>query len=247
MTPVRFSNLKHFARSALHFQHSIREPLEATPAMRIGTLVHQIVLGGAPPLVWDGTRRGKAWDEFKAANCGREIFTQSELERARAVASAVLENFIAEPYLIGTTEKRIVWGNGDVPCAGTPDVVGADFVADLKTTSDASPNKFRWQALQMAYHAQLAWYRDGLEMGGHATVSRCIIVAVETKAPYGVTVHELSTGAIESGRRLYSTWLELYRVCRDTGHWPGYGQSILELDIPEQTEFTIEDEGENAA
>ena len=88
MKPVRFSNLRLMAKSPAHYRAALDGEREDTLAMRLGRLVHALVLGG-DYLVWDGTRRGKEWDRFAEENAGREIVTASELAQAEPVAAAV--------------------------------------------------------------------------------------------------------------------------------------------------------------
>lgn len=245
---IRFSTLKHMGRSPAHYKQALETPFSPTPAMLLGTIVHGLVLGHRCDelVIYDGDRRGKAWADFKAAYEGCEIVTAAEVERAKPIADAVLRDPVAAPFLLGQHERTLHWERAGMSCRGTPDVIGADHIADLKTTNDARPWAFQRQALKMAYHAQLEWYHHAAaENGLH--LHECVLVAVETSAPYAVTVLRLTDRALDAGRRMNSAWLQQLRVCEESGEWPGYAQRVLELDVPDDDELILTIDGEEIA
>lgn len=231
--PVRWSTLKHIGRSPLHYAHALRRPLSPTPAMRLGTLVHQLVL--EQPLsvvVYEGERRGRAWAEFKTTHEGKEICTESEMAQAEMISAAVAADVHAMAALRGTREQLARWTIDGRECQGTPDSVRIGHVCELKTTTDASPERFPWQARRMGYLGQLAWYGNGLSLLGNRIESYSI-VAVETREPYAVQTYELAPAAIVYGEKQWRACWERLRVCEDAGVWPSYSQSPLQLDVPE--------------
>lgn len=244
MTPIRYSHLRAIARSPMHYRAAVEAPREQTPAMRMGTIVHGLVLGGGTTVVYDGERRGKAWAEFAAAHEGREIVTAAEVGRAVPIVDAVMADPVAGPLLRAEGARReemMAWSMDGLPCQGTPDYFDPQtgVLLDLKTTSDASPRAFARHAWSYSYHAQLAWYAHALTLAGH-TVRECLLVAVETSAPHGVTVHRLSPRALEEGTRAWRAWWEQLRICSTADQWPGYAESICTLDVPAWLE---EDDG----
>lgn len=251
LLPVHFSTLKHFGRSPAHYLSALALGVTETKAMRVGTLVHAETFEQDGPLVYEGERRGNAWKAFKEENPGVEIVTRAEADRAREITDAlrlsVLAHHTASGLLSGRIEQTIEWPLLGRACQGTPDVVGTDsdglFLTDLKTTADAHPAHFQRFALKMGYHAQLAWYMDGVRLAGLGDPRRGFIVAVEQKPPYVVTCFELTAEALEMGRRQYRLWMEQLLVCEASGIWPGYCQSIVPLDAPdEETELLIDGE-----
>lgn len=231
---LHWSTLKHIAKSPAHLRASVEQPSEPTAAMRFGTLVHSVALGG-DYIVWPGERRGKAWAEFELAHEGRLIVTQNEIERAKRVADAVLSDPVAAPLLDAPREvswKKNLHGR---PCAGRADILGDGYVADLKTTACAEPDTFRRYALKMAYHGQLAFYRDALLAGR----GRALLIAVETTLPYAVTVLELTERCLLEGAKQNRLWLERLAACEEADHWPGYVQSAIELDVVEDGNILV--------
>ena len=244
---IRFSNLKHIARSPAHYRCALDTPFEQTPAKRIGSLVHALLLGGDFAM-FEGVRRGKSWDEFEAANAGRLIVSLSEFATARAISEHVQQNPLAKAALTGRHEVELFRDHAGRKLGGTLDVLGDGFVTDLKTTHDASPDRFPWQLRKLHYDAQLSWYTELARANGH-TVRECRVVAVETKPPYAVTVFRLMPRQLEAGALKWASWLETLLVCESSGAWPEYTEAEVDIDIPDEDEtfgLTGLDESESA-
>ena len=242
--PIRFSNLKRMADSPRHYQWAINHPFEASRTMRIGTIAHALILGESTPLaVYDGTRRGKEWDAFKAAHEGREIVSPAEYDAARPIAEAVRNDADATRVLDGVHEEHIAWEYCGRAASSRPDVRGATFVTDLKTTRSAHPGRFGRDAYWRGYHAQLAFYQMAC---GLPARSPCYIVAVENVAPYCVTVFRADQAAIDAGHMQCRAWFERLLVCEASDHWPGYASGIQSFGLPEQDtlDLTFGDEEE---
>jgi len=245
LSPVRWSNLKELRRSPAHYAYSLTAPRKETPAMRLGTAVHRLVLGGEALPVYDGTRRGKEWDAFKAQHDdGATIITADEAETAQNIADAVMANEHAARVLTGDHERRIQWEIAGRACVGTPDVIGVGFLSDLKTTVDSSPARLPFQARRMGYHAQLAWYRSGYGAftGLDTSEFDLYVVAVESKPPHPVTVFQLTPSAIEMGERTWRSCFEQLLVCEASDSWPGYTSAIQPLDAIEDFQLTVDGE-----
>lgn len=246
VTPVRFSNLKRIAQSPAHYLAGLSASYDSA-SMRLGRMVDVAILGGEGPVIWEGTRRGKAWDEFKAEFSDSEIVTASEYAAASPIIAAIRSHEHAM-YLLksGIAKKRIYWDWLGRACSGEPDVAG-EFLVDLKTTRCAEPGRFTKQAQWLSYPAQLAWYRQGLLLSGAKPPTQVFIVAVETSPPFPVTVFSLTERAIEQGERLCRVWMERLLSCEATNEWPGYVQCAVDLDVPDDVELTFGDDEEEAA
>lgn len=228
---LHFSTLKHMARSAAHYREACLTPFEPTAAMRLGTLVHKLVLGG-DYTVFPGDRRGKDWENFRYENQHKEIFTYAELLRAKSAALAVANDPVAAKWLLGKHEQSMTWNALGYPCKGTLDVLGEDFVCDLKTTSSTDPVVLTHHARKLWYHAQLAWYLGGARANGH-DVRAAALVCVEMEAPHPVTVVRVMPRAIEQGLNAIRSWIERLESCEANGTWPGYVDSEIDLDVDE--------------
>ncbi len=246
MDPLRFSTLKKMAQSPAHCRYAMDHPSTPTPSMRLGTMAHAILLGKNMPVVYPGpVRRGKEYEAFKAQFPGEEtIFLESEVSEARAIARSLMDHSEACKLLMGRREETLYWEASGRSCRTTPDTFNPreSLMVDLKTTVDASPNRFPWAALKLGYHAQMAWQQDAIEAAGIGKMERCIIVAAENRPPYAVTTFQLTDRALDFGRRLYRGWLEQFLVCERSNEWPGYVPGLL--DAPEDEAFALTIGGE---
>jgi hypothetical protein len=241
LAPLRISTLCQMAKSPAHALYARDHDTPPTAAMRLGSLVHAIALGKNVPVVYPGpARRGKEWEAFKARHPeGEVIYLESELADARAIAGSLVAHPEACSLLMGRREETFTWTNSGRLCRGTPDAfnVRENALADLKICVDASPRRFSFAALALAYHAKLTWYADGLEKAGVGRFDRLFLVAAENKPPYAVATYQLTPHAMDFGRRLYRSWLEAFLVCEKSNHWPGYLPGLL--DAPEEFALTI--------
>jgi hypothetical protein len=243
--PVRFSNLKHIASSPAHYLASLQGDYGDSLARRIGSGTHALLFG-QPVAVWRGkVRRGKEWDEWREANEAATIVNAKEYEQAMAITTAVRSSELARSILFapGTIlERRHEWRVNGRLCAGTPDAYNRRAVIDLKTHRRMPPAKFINAARWMAYHSQVSWYADGLASIGLVDEDAAqFIVAVESSAPFAVTVYQLTTEAIDLGKRLWRGWMEQLATCEQSDQWPAYAQCIVPFHVEQDVELDFGD------
>ncbi len=107
----------------------------------------------------------------------------------------------------GENEIALVWrhdfGEGVEPmlCKGRLDCYQQDLglLVDIKTTADASPEKFGKSAANYCYHIQLAHYLAGAR-ALDLEIESVVIVAIESEEPYGVERLSSSVECAEGGR-----------------------------------------------
>jgi hypothetical protein len=248
--PCRSSNLKHMARSPLHYYDAVQLGRDDTLAMRLGRGAHAIVLG-EPVVLYPGkARRGKDYDRWRADQDPRaEILIRSEWDRAQGVGNAIRRHRDASRILFTDTvlEQTIAWEWLGKKCTSRPDSRRPDgrVIADLKTTQDASPEKFKRDALHRCYDAQLSFYDQASEYETGRQADELYAVAVESKRPYAVTVLRLTDEVRERGRKMCRLWMEQLLVCEAANHWPSYVDHIVDLDVPADAgELTLTIDGE---
>lgn len=238
--PVRFSRLKWFAESAAHYLADVRKN---TVCMEMGSAVDALILGTHEVCAYPGpVRRGKEWEKFKSDNADKMIITKKEFVAAEGMRDSVMDNPHAVRFLSGQRQKEIEWEYLGRKCVSHLDNVAEDwaFVTELKSSQTSNPGKFRWKALKMAYHAQLAFYRLAVEYVTGTKPRSAYIVAVESTAPYVTTVMRLTDRALELGERLVRIWFETLLTCEKSNEWPGYAQSIVELDAPDDVDLEFD-------
>lgn len=251
LEPVRFSRLKFMAESPAHYADGVTDE---TSAMRKGSATHAYLLGGAEKVVvYEGGARNpkfKAWQEFKAEHPGKHILIPSELAAVEGMRRSLERHPRAMELLDdGVQETRIEWSLGARRCAGTPDVVkplpGRKRLVELKTCMSSKPGRFQWQAKNMHYHAQVAWYADGLARTMAYTpgaVDEVYVVAIEQKRPYPVTVYPVSESVLRAGRAQCQLWLAELLECERTGLFPAYAQGDVDWVWDEDGDGLVWDE-----
>ncbi len=234
--PVRNSHLKAMGRSAAHCRHAMLNEWEQTLSMRLGSGAHSLLLGGPRLVCFPGKRRaGKEWEAFEADNADALILSASEMHKAQSMAAAVRADEVASRVLFGAGtryEETLLWSQLGRARRCTPDAHNASIVVELKTTRDASPDRFRWDAIRMGYHAQVADYASAFEATYGYAPKDCFIIAVENCAPYGCTTWRMSSSAMDKGRRLNQERLEQLIACEGAGIWPGYAPSWIDFEVP---------------
>lgn len=237
--PLRFHRLRQMSKSPAHFAAAI-EPAETAP-METGTAADELLLGHREVLAYPGeVRRGKAYDDYCAEHPGALILTQREAVKTFGICTAVLKCSDAMRVLEGARRETLYWEFAGRLCRGTPDVRGDGFLTDLKTGETSDPRQFPWKVKRYAYHAQLSWYETGCGLLGHP-ITESYIVAVEQLPPHVVTVFRLTPNLIEMGARLWRSWLEQLLVCEASGEFPPYSQSVVDLDLPDDSDIDLSD------
>jgi hypothetical protein len=242
------SALSLAARSMAHFR--ARKPVEETPQMRLGSLVHA---GKFEPLLiperyvvmpkfedqvrkpngerYDNPKGSAAYrelvDEFTANNVGKICVTRFEYETMLAMVRALARHRGATTWLTGGDyEVSIVAQDPETGlwCKGRIDHLhDPRCVSDLKTTSDLM--RFGDAIFNWGYHRQLALYGDMLDWldVDHADpIEHRAIVAIDTEGPvHDIHAAPLSQRSITIGRHEFRRLLNQIATCEATGQWPG--------------------------
>jgi len=227
--PVQISRLREIGKSPAHYLDAIQRPKASTQSTGLGRLVHALAFGDPRIVKYDGIRRGKAWQEFAAANEGFEIVSPRELEQAKPIVDALYGSMEASRLLAGAHEVVVNWQACGRTCLSHIDTLGDGWLSELKTCRSVREELFSRDCRVYGYHAQVAFYFDASVAVGQP-VDHAYIVAVESARPYLVQVFEIGPKALEAGRACYRAWLERLLVCEATNDWPGYREGIVSLD-----------------
>lgn len=243
--PVSNSRLTAFRRSPLHLIHYLTKPQTSTPAMEFGKAFHMALLqpelfGTSYLISPDIDRRSKAgkdaWAEFMAVANGTPTVTIDEYNRIQDMVDAVMNNSSAADLIsnLVAKEQDVRWHDDvyGIPMRGIIDGIGPEYLIDVKTCVDASPDKFQRDAINMAYHRQAALYVDS-----QSKPVPFYLIAIEKDEPYGVSVHEVSESLIMAGRVTYrhllnelQGWVE--DGCQATGYEFWHFTGIHNFDTP---------------
>lgn len=236
-----FSRLKTIDLSPLHYKHATAAAADVeTDAMALGRIVHAMILTGTTPddvVLYEGkTRRGKAWEAFKAAHPGQLITRKSELTTAGLMHNAVMRCPEARALLQqGEGELTVRWRSHGVRCRGRLDWYTGEQIVELKTTRSIDPKVFMREVAARHYHAQIAFYSSGYAAatGAEPPVLPALI-AVESAPPFDVCVYRVGFDALEAGARTVERWLTRLSTCMASGFWPGVSfGAVVDLKLPE--------------
>lgn len=218
------SCFKNSPRKFIDYKLGIKEE---TDSMLYGSMLHCLVLepddffnryhiiedldicnqiGGAKPRA---TKVYKEWYQAAIAEAGeKQIVETNDYHAARIAAENVRHNRASAKILnmVIEREKPIDWEFKNFKFKGFIDGNGEKIIFDLKTCTDASPDKFQREIIQRGYYMQGAMYLCGL-----GQVKDYYIIALDRKN--GVSVHKLESKLIEHGANEYNKVLDKFNHC----------------------------------
>lgn len=218
---LSFTSLSKLDKSPRHFRDFFTTEFNETPAMRVGSLVHTLILEPElfteryiiAPKIDKRTKVGKeAYNAFILASEGKTVITESEYEQALVYVQGVKECKAAR-WLLRAAEKveqKLSFQHKGLTIRGIRDLEHPDFVADLKTTADASPKAFYWSVKKYLYNMQAAIYTYNCNRPYY-------IIAVEKSGQ--CAVYSLTEETIQEGRNKFEELVKKYRSCRLSGAW----------------------------
>ncbi len=242
-------------RSPSHWLSEHQFPIEATPAMILGQLVHEAVLEPEKLRSWvvqpKFDRRTKAGKEAYAEwveqlDPDATLVTDTQMKTCADMVDAVHSHTAAQAMLAEDVEGRQAELSGVYPeprytIGGKPIAVkfradlflpNQGLIVDLKTTHDARPMSFAKDIANLRYHVQAALYLDGMEMLRPSNGRQFAFIAVEKKPPYEVGVYYLEAEDVLRGRSAYLRDLRQFAVCLENDSYPGYGNLAKALPLP---------------
>lgn len=199
---------------------------------------------GQPVTLWQDVR-----SRWRAENEGYTVLSVDTYEQLLGMRDAIMAHPAASALLKGegVAEASVYWtdpATGEL-CRCRPDWWRTDgVIVDLKSTEDASPEGFAKSLVNYRYHVQAPWYLGGTQAVWDSHVHQFVnpvfqrphafaFIAVEKRAPYAVAVYVLDGESFEIGSRLMRADLDTLAQCRATGVWPGYGDTLQQLGVPQ--------------
>lgn len=243
------SSINKLADCPAMCRFSLDNPQPPTENMRLGTLLHSMVLEPesldkygviSKPLT---TKDGKA-EKAALEEAGKTVYKQDAWDTACSMADAVKAHprIQALLQLPGESELSIFWdeeGTTGQPihCKArvdrlitTPD--GTRVALDLKTAQEVNPHALSKKIFDFGYHAQAAWYLEGLAKVGLFTDSFCFAF-VRSTPPHLVVPVLLTAEALDFGRKRYEAMLAEWEYCQQNNVWPGYADyDFIDLNLP---------------
>lgn len=209
----------------------------------LGTVTHRLILGAGQRIVevpadsWRTKAAQEARDEARSG--GLVPLLTKDLTRAYAMRDAVHGHPIAAALLTGPgrPEQTVLWREGDVwgramfdrwpdPAAGDP--IAVDLKKTGKSLDDRSLQRTFWD---LGYHQQAEWYCRGYH-AVHGLWPAFVFVVVQDEPPHLVRVVELDDALVADARARNDEALDVWRSCRESGAWPGFGDDIALITAP---------------
>jgi exodeoxyribonuclease VIII len=256
------SQLKEILRSPLHFfakyRAPDREPMEPTPQMQFGTVVHsailepdtvsQIAIAMPDDAPDKRSKDGKAWHEaFAREAAGKIILTADRMADALTIANVVRADPTCAALLADCDfETSGFWRDREtgVECKFRPDAIKRDrsIIIDVKTTADASAEAFAKSIANFRYDVSAAHYIDGALEAFDSQPHSFIFIAVETFEPFALAVYRADATVTSKGDHDRRRALRRYAECMATGEWVGYESGINPISLPKWARRFEEDE-----
>jgi len=239
------SSLDAIHKSIAHFETPFRK---ATAKMEFGTAFHTLML---EPEKFCGqylkctnldgrTTEGKklkAELDLEAKEQGKKLLKFSEYEDLMRMKEQTEKHPRFKSYFeSGEPETSIFWEMQGVGCKCRPDwmINGGEYIIDLKTSNDASPDNFAKSVANFRYHVQDAWYTKGVQMATRKSPTFVFIV-IENVAPFSVAIYVLDGKSKDEGWMLADKDLRKYVEYKDTlpdDRYSGYSPDAVELSLP---------------
>lgn len=172
-------------------------------------------------LASDGSRRGKAYQEWRASlPIGGLECSAVDFAKTSDIIASIREHSAANELLEAATHTQysVFWTDED----GHKRKARADGVTpngwfDLKTTS-SEWRELKWSFLRFGYDWQNAWYCDAAAVAGFPPFEFKFIV-VQSHAPFDVVVLTLPDEIVAQAREDIKRTLDLIRRRRETGEY----------------------------
>lgn len=251
---ISSSGLSLFSRSPAHYKHA--PPREPTRNMAIGSATHKAILEpekfAKEYMILDvADRRSTEYKEAIKIYGADYVLTRAEADGIIAMQESVRSHPVAAELLGQATTYEVSLFTRD-PKTGVSVRTRYDAlqpgvaIVDLKTTSDARPEKFMRSIYDYRYHVQAALYLDAYQWATGEALSDFYIVAVESALPHACIVYRLDDIALKIGRDTYRRELEYFAECAAVNNWPGYPESegLQLITLPEWAIMRHEDETE---
>lgn len=217
---------------------------EHAPHFDFGHAAHTLVLGeGAEIVVVDApdwrTKDAQAQRDVAYA-AGQTPLLTADYQTVCDMAEALQAHPIAGRMFVpgkGKPEQTLVWRDERTGIMRRalldwlPD--SGRIFADFKTARSAWPEDFRSPADKYGYAQQGSWYLDGVRaLGLGGDDAAFVFVVQEKEPPYVVSVIELDSLSLRIGAQRNRAALSIFQHCTETGVWPGYGDDVALVSLP---------------
>lgn len=178
---------------------------EPTSAMKVGSAVHSLLLGGDEILLYPdeclnsvGGLIGKRAKEYRDEHPDAIVLKKDQHKQARRCARALQRHEDVGKWIEKAAHKEVVihWDYLDVPMRAKLDIVliadGYALVVDLKCTDALSVRKFKAKIRQFKYWLQMAHYSIGVQEVFDQNQVRFLWLCADPGGHNKIAVHDLT-------------------------------------------------------
>lgn len=241
------------------FKYDRDHPQPPKKEFDLGHAAHLYVLGEGPELEVidfpDWRKKDAQIERDEAYLAGKVPLLTKDHDMVVEMAAAIRQHPIAGPLFTpdgGVAEQSIYWTDQrtGVRCRCRPDWMphrqenGRLVVVDYKTAKAVDEAALQRAVYERGYHAQAAFYLDGVKAAGLAGDQEPAFVFVfqSKTAPYLVHLVELDFPALTLGAARNERALRTYAECERAGIWPGFNDRITYLPLPPYAEKRDQEE-----
>jgi hypothetical protein len=171
---------------------------------------------------------------------------EAVVEMARAVNSHPLANLALSD---GVAERSYFWKDKTTGLMRKcrPDFVkalnGNYTVVNFKTAASAHPREISRAAWNNHWWSSQWYTSEGMRAYDHDVPPLgYFYVVVEKEPPHFVMVYRLPERMIEMGAIWTRKAIDTFAACMSTGEFPGYGESIVEVEAPRWAEVQFDED-----
>lgn len=239
------SDLKAIYKSPAKWVYG-KENKKETDVMRLGSAIHTKLLQpelydieiAVCPKINKRTKAGQEeYAEFLEYAKDRIVISFEQNDLVNEIETAALSNEAVKKLLYSEDrliEETYFWKDRKtgIDCRCRPDLVTFKAGFDIKTTADASPEKFTRQIIDLGYDMQAAFYLDGLKANG-INRENFAFIAIEKEPPYNIEIYMLDSEFLEYGRKRYEKALQKFIECTSMDEFYSYtADSVNVLKLP---------------
>lgn len=195
-------------------------------------------------------RRGNNWknaQEFADHN-GLTLLTGPDYDAVLRARDRVLSYPIVRDVVDGATIESAAYHVDEetgMLVKVKPDIWNPrlSIMADLKSSTNASPEEFSRSIGKFGYHVQEAMYSDVWRRAGGGDVDGFIFIVAEKEEPFEVGLYELRPADAAEGFAVYRKALARYAECFNAetkaapiggdirACWPGYSRAVEKIAL----------------
>lgn len=211
---LSYSSVKWLLKSPKYFLDQCNRPMVETQPLRDGRLVHTQILEPAKykklNFIDVSSKRVKKWTEAVDKHGSENTYTYKEKNINNKIAKSFLSNDACTKFMQDSDfEVPGLFSTGEIPFRGKADILGSDFVADVKTTNDGvadmgKKNQFEYTVSKYDYDVQAFLYTMMFDRPDFYWL-------VIDKTTTDIGIFKASQETLERGREKFDTAVSIYR------------------------------------